>query len=485
VDPGETPSFHWGVGFDDSYYHTSSHQHLSNGTRFRLELCGLHVTARNQAPPDVSTVGARAASFDSGFGFTCASPVACPPPLGLAPARTLPTTLELRSRDGTGSGKFTLESGTSGFSSTGFKRKTPSSASYPSYTPTTPPSPLPFVNDFLPASTFNNTRARSRVSVGCNGWFLKDDDPAIVGWYRRRSSGEVNPPSIITHLAQVAEATRESESPKRYKKSPAASGTTSGVSTSPPASSPSASSPTRMASPKPPLAPRPTSKASSPASSGGSRISIVLLSQDGSVSSSSGGHGWLANSGIALVPLPTSPPPGTMPLSYMITPPSPRFASSQNSYRSSLASQEYDSALLWQAESDDYGPLTKRRRSTGSSSNSSGGFGFGNAPRASMDEVGERESLQSLSARQRTSFTARLSASLRLARSHSPQSMRKVLSPATRRRKSRRSRSHSASRGRRMFPMSSRVSVSKSVSPHSTPALAAPRPSIVFIDCPP
>ncbi|GMF13503.1 unnamed protein product [Phytophthora lilii] len=385
-DPGETPSFHWGVGFDDSYYHTSSYHRLSNGTRLRLELCGFHVTTRGRDPVElsvnVSSVGARAASFDSGFGFTCASPVSCPPPIGLVPTR-LPTTLQLRSRDGTGSGKFTLNSGNSGFSSTGFKRKAPSSSSYPSYTPTTPPSP--FMNDFLPAGTFNNTRARSRVSVGCNGWFLNDDDPSIVGWYRRRSSGEVRPSPIITHLSQVVEVSRESEagfdremSPKRYKKSPLASGTTSGVSSSAPASSPSASSPSAVTSPKPPLAPR--SKTSSPANSRGSRVSILLLSQDGSISSSNGGNDWDAGSGIALVPLPMSPLAVTSGISYTITPP-PAFTSSRSSYSSGLVSQAYDSALVWQGESDnvgidDYGPPTKRRRSTGSSSNSSGGFGF-------------------------------------------------------------------------------------------------------------
>lgn len=138
IDPAETPSsFHWGVGFDDSYYHSSSYQqNLSKGTRFRLELCGLHVATRGKdLSVDISTVGARAASLDSGFGYTCASPVSCPPPHGLVPTRTFPTTLKLRSRDGTGNGKFTLHTGTSGFASTGFKRKAPSSSSYPSYTP--------------------------------------------------------------------------------------------------------------------------------------------------------------------------------------------------------------------------------------------------------------------------------------------------------------------------------------------------------------
>ncbi|KAG6608994.1 uncharacterized protein IUM83_12938 [Phytophthora cinnamomi] len=61
--------------------------------------------------------------------------------------------------------------------------------------------------------------------------------------------------------------------------------------------------------------------------------------------------------------------------SFAITPPPP-FASSHSSYSSGLASQTYNSALQWQAESnnaevDDYDPPTKRWRSTGSSSNSS------------------------------------------------------------------------------------------------------------------
>ncbi|KAJ8566775.1 hypothetical protein ON010_g6347 [Phytophthora cinnamomi] len=396
-DPAETPSFHWGVGFDDSYYHTSSYQHLSKGARFRLELCGLHVTTRGKEPKvmsvDISSVGARAASFDSGFGYTCSSPVSCPPPHGLVPTRTFPTTLQLRSRDGTGSGKFTLNTGNSGFSSTGFKRKAPSSSSYPSYTPTTPPSP--FMNDFLPAGTFNATRARSRVSVGCNGWLLHDEDPSVVGWYRRQSSGEVKPTPIITHLSQVAEASQESDaeydrkySPKRYKVSPRDSETTSGVSSSLPASSPAASFPSVATSPKPPLVPRP--KTSSPASSRGSRVSILLLSHDGSISSSNGENGWNTSSGIALVPLPMPPLPGAETrFSFAITPPPP-FASSHSSYSSGLASQTYNSALQWQAESnnaevDDYDPPTKRWRSTGSSSNSSGGFGFGNMPRDSTD----------------------------------------------------------------------------------------------------
>ncbi|EGZ23098.1 hypothetical protein PHYSODRAFT_483765, partial [Phytophthora sojae] len=199
--------------------------HSHGGHRFRL-FCGCCVEqdaidpAETPSSVDISTVGARAASLDSGFGYTCASPVSCPPPHGLVPTRTFPTTLKLRSRDGTGNGKFTLHTGTSGFASTGFKRKAPSSSSYPSYTPTTPPSP--FMNDFIPTGTFNNTRARSRVSVGCNGWFLHDDDPSIVGLYRRRSSGGEVPKPIITHLSQVAEGSQDSEaeydregSPKR------------------------------------------------------------------------------------------------------------------------------------------------------------------------------------------------------------------------------------------------------------------------------
>ncbi|POM75981.1 Hypothetical protein PHPALM_6836 [Phytophthora palmivora] len=143
-----------------------------------------------ETPGDLSSIGARAASFDSGFGFTCESPVSCPLPLGLAPTRTLPTMLNLRPRDGTGNGKFTLNSENGGFLSTGIKRKEPSpSSGYPSYTRTTPPSP--FLNDFTLAGTLNNTRVRSRVSVGCNGWFLNDDDPVNSGWYRRCSSDEV------------------------------------------------------------------------------------------------------------------------------------------------------------------------------------------------------------------------------------------------------------------------------------------------------
>ncbi|KAE9120532.1 hypothetical protein PF010_g7458 [Phytophthora fragariae] len=475
-DPGETPSsFHWGVGFDDSYYHTSSYQHLSQGTRFRLELCGLHVTTRGKEPVglsvDISTVGARAASFDTGFGYTCASPVSCPPPTGLVPTRTLPTTLQLRSRDGTGSGQFTLNTGNSGLLSTGVKRKAPSSSSYPSYTPTTPPSP--FMNDFVPVGTFSSTRARSRVSVGCNGWLLHDDDPSIVGWYRRRSSGEVKPTPIITHLSQVAEVSQESDgregSPKRYKQSPQGSESTSAVSSPFPV----------VTSPKPPLVPRP--KSFSPASSRGARVSIVLLSQDGSISSSNGENGWTTSSGIALVPLPTSPLPAAEEnrLSFAITPPPP-FASSRSSYSSGLASHAFDSELQWQ---DDYNPPTKRRRSTGSSSNSSGGFGFGNTPRVSSDEATDSlRSDKSPSARGRgsTSLTARFSASLRLTRSHSPQALNKALSPGNRRRKARRSRSQSA-----MFHFGSRTSTSKSASPPITPAGAAASPSIVFIDCPP
>ncbi|GMF41343.1 unnamed protein product [Phytophthora fragariaefolia] len=461
-DPGETPSFHWGVGFDDSYYQTSSYQHLTKGTRFRLELCGIHVTTRSKEQvelgTDLSSVGARAASFDSGFGYTCASPVSCPPPHGLVPTRGLPTTLHLRSRDGTGSGKFTPNTENSGFSSTGLKRKAPSSSSYSSYTPATPPSP--FMDDYLPAATSNHTRARSRVSVGCNGWFLHDDDPSIVGWYRRRSSGEVKPTPIIAHLSQVAEASQESDpsydregSPKRYKQSPRGSETASVVTssfpaTSPAASSPSVSLPSAVMSPKPPLVPRSTS--SSPASSRGSRVSILLLSRDGSISSSNGENSWSTSSGIALVPLPVSPIPGAEArLSFAITPPPP-FASSRNSYSSGLAAQTYDSALQWQGESNDEGvddcsPPTKRRRSTGSSSNSSGGFGLGDMSRESTDEEGASLDFdKSQSARGGTSFTAR-----------------------------------------RMFHLGSRASAPTSGSP-STNLMGVPaNPSIVFIDCPP
>ncbi|KAL4174876.1 hypothetical protein KRP22_006805 [Phytophthora ramorum] len=464
INPAESPSFHWGVGFDDSYYEASNNQRLSKSTRSRLEMCGLHVTTRGKNPlgfsVDISSVGARAASFDSGFGFTCASPVSCPPPLGLAPARQPPTTLQLRSRDGTGSGKFTLNSGNGGFSSTGFKRKEPSSASYSSYTPTTPPSP--FMDASLPVGTFNNTRARSRVSVGCNGWFLSDDDPSIVDWYRRCSSGEGKPSPINTHLPQVSEGSRESEanfdrelSPKRYKKSPQASGTASEVSSSP--------APSIVTSPKPPLVPRPKSLSST--NSRSSCGSILLLSQDGSLSSSNGGRSWLSDSGIALVPLPTS-----------LTSP----------YSFGLAPQAFDSALPWQGESGDnnYGPPTKRRRSTDSSSNSSGGFGFGNTPRISVDEVESPHIEESLGARERASFTARFSASLRLTRSHSPRALKGVLSPGGRQRKGRRSRSHSASRSRRMYRIGSKNDMSKSASPPLTPVGVTSRLSVVFIDCP-
>ncbi|KAL3656620.1 hypothetical protein V7S43_018525 [Phytophthora oleae] len=400
-DPGDSPSFHWGVGFEDSYYRSSSYQRLSKGTRFRLELCGLHVTSRNKEAVDLvdlSSVGAKAASFDSGFGVTCASPVSCPPPLDLVPARALPTTLQLLSRNGTDSGHFT----NTGFASTGFKRKV--SSGYPSYIPNTPPSP--FMNDLAPTATFNTTRTRSRVSVGCNGWVLNDEDPAIMGWYRRRSSSEVK-----TQLEQVAEASDtdfDRESPKRYKRSPRVSGATSGF--------------------------------SSP-----SRVSIVLLSQDGSISSSNGEHGCFENSGIAFVPLLSSP-----------------VATSRSSYSSGLVSQTYDSALVWHesrnTEQDDSEPPTKRQRSSDRSSNSSGGFGDENLQRTSMDEM---ESPHIEKKRENMSLTARFSASLRLTRSHSPRTMRTALL-ATRRRSNRRSRSHS-----------------------TTPARMGSRSSLIFIDCPP
>ncbi|OWY90565.1 hypothetical protein PHMEG_00041256 [Phytophthora megakarya] len=198
-NPAEAPSFHWGVGFDDSYYNTPNRQRLSKGTKLRLKLCGLEVTPQSYPAVDLSSVDARASSFDSGFDFICASPVSCPLPPGLESTRTLPTTLQLRSRDGIGSGKLTFNSGNS-FSSTGIKRKAPSDSSgYPSYSPTTPPSP--FLNDFAGAGTFNNTRVRSRVSVGCNGWYLNDDDAVNKGWYRRGSSGEVK----LMNLPQLSQ----------------------------------------------------------------------------------------------------------------------------------------------------------------------------------------------------------------------------------------------------------------------------------------
>ncbi|RLN90803.1 hypothetical protein BBJ28_00017532 [Nothophytophthora sp. Chile5] len=478
-DPSDSASFHWGVGFDDSYYNSSNRQRLSNGTRFRLELCGLHVTSRSKNPLnlsiDVSSVRARAASFDSGFAFTVASPVACPPPLGLAPARTATTKLQLRSRDGKGKGELTYDSGSGHFtnSSAGTKRKAPLSPSqYPSYTPNTPPSP--FVNDFRPADTFKSTRARSRVSVGCNGWLMADDDPSLVGWHRRRSSGEVKPNPIMTLLPRVTEAESESDlrretnmSPKRLKKSPRASGSTSGASSS------SIASPSSTASSKPPLAPR--SRTSSPHTSRGS---VVLLSNDGSMSSSRG-FLWRTSSALAMVPLPTSPMPMVVPRpSFPITPP-PQLASSQGSYDSSLLSEGYEGY----DEYDEYGPPSKRRRSTGSSSTSSGGFGFGNMPRASLAES------EDLSAREsHTSFGARLSASLRLTRSHSPRAFSRALSPGVRSKKTRRgrnrSRSQSGSRGSHVFRLGSKVQ-EKPASPPPTPGALASSPSIVFIDCPP
>ncbi|KAF1783411.1 hypothetical protein JG687_00018066 [Phytophthora cactorum] len=298
--------------------------------RFRL-FCGCGVeqdafdpdaTPRNkERSVDIRSVGAQAASCDSGFGFTCASPVALPPPLGLEPTRTVPTRLQLRSRDRRRSEEIAL-SGNSNFSSTGIKRKAPSKSSgYPSYTPNTPPSP--FVNDFAPASTFNTTRNRSRVSVGCNGWFLNDDDPAIVGWHRRHSSGEVKPQS---YLVQLAEASRESDaacdsdSPKRYKISPYVLGM------------------------------------SSPASS-----SSAAMSRNEPASSSNSDHDELSNSGIALVPLPTSPPPSTT--EFFVTPPtSPRSNSSDLVFNSGSV---YDSGLVWRRESRNRSPI-KRRWSTGS-----------------------------------------------------------------------------------------------------------------------
>ncbi|ETO76237.1 hypothetical protein F444_08359 [Phytophthora nicotianae P1976] len=189
-------------------------------------------TSRNKdRSVDMHSVGALVARFDNGFGFTCASPVDCPPPLGLEPTRTVTTTLQLRSRDGKRSEKFTL-SDNSGFSSTGLKRKVPSTSSgYPSHSPITPPSP--FVNDFAPASTLRNTRSRSRVSVGCNGWFLNDDDPAIVGWYRR---GEVKP-HVTTMVSRESDADFGRNLLKRYKINPHVTGA------SPPALSPSGSLP--------------------------------------------------------------------------------------------------------------------------------------------------------------------------------------------------------------------------------------------------
>ncbi|KAF4129068.1 hypothetical protein GN958_ATG21754, partial [Phytophthora infestans] len=200
-----------------------SHQN-HDGLRFGL-FCGCSIehdaidpnaTTRNEKHYiDTRSGGAQATGFDSGFGFTCTSPVACPPPLGLELTRTASTTLQLRSRDGRRSLKLAL----SGNSAMGLKRKAPSvSSGYPSYTPSTPPSA--FVSDFTSPSTLKNTRNRSRVSVGCNGWFMNDDDPAIVGWYRHRSSDEGNP---ITQRAGLAQASRDSDAefardlPKRYK----------------------------------------------------------------------------------------------------------------------------------------------------------------------------------------------------------------------------------------------------------------------------
>ncbi|KAG1705715.1 hypothetical protein DVH05_003466 [Phytophthora capsici] len=404
-NPGESPSFHWGVGFDDSYYHTPNYQRLSKGTRFRLGLCGLYATSRREAAElvNLSSVGA---SFDSGFDFTCSSPVTCPPPLGLVPARGVPTTLQLLSRNGIDSGNFTFTSG-NGFSSTGFKRKVSSKSSgYPSYAPNTPPSP--FMNDLAPTGTFNTTRTRSRVSVGCNGWFMNENDPAIEGRHR---SGEGQP--IVTQLEQVTEASEfDRESPKRYKRSPSVS---SGL----------------LSSPKP----------------SSSRVSIVLLSRDGSISSSNGERGWLEDNGIALVPLPASP----------IAP--------RSSYSSGLVSQTYDSGLEWHGDSrsteqDESEPPTKRQRST--HSNISDGVGS------------ETEEVKNQTSRENTSLAARFSTSLRLTRSNSPRTMREAL-PATHRRRNRRSRTHSTTQSRRVFQLGSRSKF--------PPSRMGSRPSMIFIDC--
>ncbi|KAK1938865.1 hypothetical protein P3T76_008940 [Phytophthora citrophthora] len=434
-NPGDSPSFQWGVGFDDSYYHSPNYQRLSKGTKFRLGLCGLHVTSRREAVDfvDLSSVGAKAASFDSSFDFTCASPVSCPPPLGLVPARELPTTLQLLSRNGAGSEDFTLNT-VNGFSSTGFKRKVSSKSSgYPSYIPNTPPSP--FMNDLEPTGTFNTTRTRSRVSVGCNGWFMNDNDPAIAGWYHR-SSGEIKP--IGTKLEQVAEASDsgfDRDTPKRYKRSPSFVGAASGL------LSPSGSSPTPLLTPRP----KPSS----------TRVSVVLLSQDGSLSSSNGKREWFENSGIALVPLPVSP------------------IATRSSYSSGLVSQTYDSGLMWHEESsntkqDDSEPPTKRQRSSDSLSNSSEGFGI------LAEEVESPHIEKNQSSRENLSLTARFSASLRLTRSHSPRTMRRTLLAT------RRSSSHSTSQSRRVFRLGSR-----STPPPSTPARMGSRPTMIYIDCPP
>ncbi|OWZ03789.1 hypothetical protein PHMEG_00024420 [Phytophthora megakarya] len=390
-NPAEAPSFHWGVGYP---------------------------------AVDLSSVDARASSFDSGFDFICASPVSCPLPPGLESTRTLPTTLQLRSRDGIGSGKLTFNSGNS-FSSTGIKRKAPSDSSgYPSYSPTTPPSP--FLNDFAGAGTFNNTRVRSRVSVGCNGWYMNDDDAVNKGWYRRGSSGEVK----LMNLPQLPEVFEESsfdrDSPKRQKMSPRG---------------------------------ELTYFHSSP------RGSLVLLSPNGSVSSTKDERDWLVTGGNTLLSLPLSSSPSTARLSYTISPPLPASSLQPNN-------PQEDS------KNDDYAPPTKRRRSIGSSPSSSGGFDV-----ASMNEVdGESFNFEkSLRASGSTSLTARFSASLRLTRSLSPRTFRGL-----RRNEVRRSSCHSARRSRRrMFHLGSRTSVAKSASPPSVQVKTACNPSILFIDCPP